>query len=375
MFHKRITAAVGTAALLGGLGVAALASAGAASASATYGPYTTSITNDPDSGNAGNWATDAFTRTSTLTDNGVVSGHESWTLVISDSGTFAATAGASNPNGVDPSDPIDATSGAFSGGGTFNFTTASGALPASPPSGPINGAPGTSTWYSRFFSSGVSNVSFDPWSWTYTDTLTCEKWVDSSSNGDGHGSADGGITGDGQCNLSLPNPGTQTATVGTPFSLQLKGATTGTSALSYTYTGLPADGLSGSTSGKISGTPVTTDAIIVTATVTDAAGDFCGGPPKILLAWTSEVPFNDDTSKGCSVTFEIDVVAAPTPTPTPTVTVTPPPASGGVPTGGVQTGGGLPQHSSPLLPLGFIGLGLIGTGGAMAARRRVRQGS
>jgi hypothetical protein len=131
-------------------------------------------------------------------------------------------------------------------------------------------------------------------------------------------------------------------------------------------------GLSIANDGKVSFTITDPDA------VADSETDSVGS--QTLSASDFDSKYHADetgvtVSKVCTAMVRVPWSVLAPPVPTPTVTVTPPPAGAGVPTGGVQTGGGLPQHSSPLLPLGFIGLGLIGTGGAMAARRRVRQGS
>lgn len=380
MFRKRFTAAAGAVALLGGLGVSALASAGAASAATGYGPYSTSITNRDDSGNnpnnGNNWAIDTFTRTTTLTDNGVDGSNktlEDWTLVIADAGSFVTDANASNPNGAQPSDFMDSTNGSFSGGMTIKFNTKAGVTPTGTPPSNIDGdAHSTSKWPDLFFGAGNWGNPSSVWGWTYNDSKTCEQWVDSSTNGAGGLPGDGGISGDGMCALSVGPVATQMATVGQPFSFQVPAAT-GSSAggIKFSFVGLNHDGLSGDASGKITGTPVTTDVLSVTATVTDAVGDNCPQAkepqPTVELAAFNTVVLDTDDNGSCSVTFDINVVA-PKPAPTPTPTVTPPPTTtnnSGVPSGGVQTGGGLPvQHSNDgwlfllIIPLAaFLGWG------------------
>ncbi|WP_051944221.1 alkaline phosphatase family protein [Streptacidiphilus rugosus] len=72
--------------------------------------------------------------------------------------------------------------------------------------------------------------------------------------------------------VSVANPGAQTATVGTPVSLQLTGTDSdSTQTLGWTAAGLPA-GLSVSPGGLISGTPTTAGTANVTVTATDATG-------------------------------------------------------------------------------------------------------
>jgi len=82
-----------------------------------------------------------------------------------------------------------------------------------------------------------------------------------------------GSTTGGANTVTVTNPGTQTATVGTATSLQLSGTDSASGqTLTYSATGLPA-GLSISSSGLISGKPTTsgTDSVIVTATDTTGA--------------------------------------------------------------------------------------------------------
>ncbi|WP_198045642.1 alkaline phosphatase family protein [Kitasatospora mediocidica] len=72
--------------------------------------------------------------------------------------------------------------------------------------------------------------------------------------------------------VTVGNPGTQNATVGSPTSLQLQGTDSGSGqTLGYTATGLPA-GLTISGSGLISGTPTTAGTSTVTVTATDTTG-------------------------------------------------------------------------------------------------------
>ncbi|MGF1427219.1 alkaline phosphatase family protein [Kitasatospora sp. LaBMicrA B282] len=72
--------------------------------------------------------------------------------------------------------------------------------------------------------------------------------------------------------VTVTNPGTQSATVGTAASLQLAATDSDpTQTLTYSATGLPA-GLSISDSGLVSGTPTTAGSSTVTVTATDATG-------------------------------------------------------------------------------------------------------
>jgi len=70
--------------------------------------------------------------------------------------------------------------------------------------------------------------------------------------------------------VTVTNPGSRTATVGTATSLQITASSSGGGALTYSATGLP-PGLSiNSSSGLISGTPTTTGTYTTTVTATDS---------------------------------------------------------------------------------------------------------
>ncbi|SES43643.1 Zn-dependent metalloprotease [Streptomyces sp. yr375] len=71
--------------------------------------------------------------------------------------------------------------------------------------------------------------------------------------------------------VTVTNPGSQTATVGTAVSLQLSASSTNSGTLTYAASGLPT-GLSISSTGLISGTPTTAGTYSTTVTVTDSTG-------------------------------------------------------------------------------------------------------
>ncbi|MFI0542490.1 M4 family metallopeptidase [Streptomyces sp. WSLK1-3] len=72
--------------------------------------------------------------------------------------------------------------------------------------------------------------------------------------------------------VTVTNPGSQSATVGTAVSLQVAASSTNGGSLTYTATGLPAGlSINGST-GLISGTPTTAGSSSTTVTVTDSTG-------------------------------------------------------------------------------------------------------
>ncbi|MFF4590200.1 M4 family metallopeptidase [Streptomyces sp. NPDC001388] len=71
--------------------------------------------------------------------------------------------------------------------------------------------------------------------------------------------------------VTVTNPGSQSATVGTAVSLQISASSTNSGTLTYAATGLPT-GLSISSTGLISGTPTTAGSYSTTVTVTDSTG-------------------------------------------------------------------------------------------------------
>jgi len=370
-----------------------LAAAGSASANPTVLTANTSLTNYPAWGNnsLGNdvWATDTLSRAATLTDNGTDSSDPTrtdYTLHVADTGTFVTPGDAGNPNGGQATDPTDATDGSVTGAIDESFAVDSSVTPST------SGVPATMNgsaisavffrWGGLFFPMGTKLFySAASYTDTYNDSKTCETWVFSSSNHQGTASGAGGISGDGTCTLSVTNPGTLTATPGKPFSKQIT-ASTGSSAggLTYAFTGLPKDGLSGSASGLISGTPASPAVITVTVTVKDAVGDNCPAntdPPPSPAPVGIAVPVAfvtspEDDNGSCSTTFKIDVGTTPAATTSPT-----PPSTTGTttPVGGVQTGGGQPASTSfPWLPAGAAGLMLLLSGAAYAPRRQRQRG-
>jgi hypothetical protein len=98
--------------------------------------------------------------------------------------------------------------------------------------------------------------------------------------------------------VTVTNPGSQAATVGTSASLQV-GATDSASGqtLAYTATGLPAGLSINSTTGLISGTPTTAGASSVTVTATDTTG----ATGSATFTWT--------VSTGTTGTGGIDISA------------------------------------------------------------------
>jgi hypothetical protein len=212
-----VTAAV----LLGGA-----ATAGPASAAGFTGPCspgigkhaaTTTLTNRPDSGGAGNiWAVDGpnsranptgkMTRTLVITQVSHTGPLWVWTANICDGGTFAAQVGELAPNqGPGHAGEIitHAVTGTINGGAAYSFTTDQ-PLNTSPNLGVAtseDGAPlpgsgeTTSLWFEQAFPAGTTFTGgITTWSWTYVGGVLGPQWRDGSDNGDGQVPAAGQIS-------------------------------------------------------------------------------------------------------------------------------------------------------------------------------------
>lgn len=150
----------------------------------------TNVTNRDDSGDNGDWAKDAFTRTLSVTRHaqapvancGATSGN-CWfyTATISDNGTFKTDDSAASPRaGVTINGTVVGT---FSGGEAVEFyaSTDTAVQPASSISGD---SPSTTDWVKQDFAAGThfsSVTTKDGWSWTYVAPNTCEQWVDAQT--------------------------------------------------------------------------------------------------------------------------------------------------------------------------------------------------
>lgn len=155
----------------------------------------TAVTNlhqRPDSGFGGNtWALDKITRTatvtlvgpdSTLTDCGAAAtACFTYTGHISDTGTAFADTGAVSPGSQ--AVPIKGSpTAAIAGSTDVNFHASSGTPDAALVPGGFTGPGGVSTtdWVEQFFPAGTTfgTPSLPDWSWTYTDAVNCQAWVD-----------------------------------------------------------------------------------------------------------------------------------------------------------------------------------------------------
>ena len=202
---------------------------------------TTHVTDDPDSGGAGNWSYDTFDRTFSVYANPggcalLPSGDVCYSATISDAGTFVTIPGAYQPNQGDPSAQTrskissPSVSGTFSGSSGYVFYAPGADLPAAAnvnltvkdnftvPSGEDT----TSHWYLQAFTvSGqpaVTGTESNDWTWTYK--TGCETWTDAWNNSDGQSAnlaADGNITG-AVCPVPAPTPTASTPLPPPPVS-------------------------------------------------------------------------------------------------------------------------------------------------------------
>lgn len=279
-----------------------------ASAAVTTASATTTITGRDDSGNNGNWAKDAMTRTVSATLVGLHAGPECDGLNVSGpntcyqftgsvedtNGTFATDVGAFTPNQSTPGTHIageGALDGTFFGGSAsgFTFYASSNALSTARVPGSVtgDGPVGTSEWISLLFpaDTGFAGDLLPGWSWSYTEPVFCGHWVDAFNNGDGNLAGDGNITGVSQCTISLTNPGNQATQVNTSVSLQIKASTTSADkTLHYSLTGQPAGATINAATGLITGKPtVVENTDVASVTVTDGVGS---APQTVTFGWS-----------------------------------------------------------------------------------------
>jgi hypothetical protein len=138
---------------------------------------------------------------------------------------------------------------------------------------------------------------------SYTTTVTVNDGSGASSvNFDWTISASGTGTGD---TVTVTNPGSQTGTVGTAASLQIKATDSASGqTLTYSATGLPAGLSISSSTGLISGTPTTAGSSSVTVTATDGTG----ASGKASFTWTisSSGSSPPPPTGACQVTYTPD---------------------------------------------------------------------
>ncbi len=120
-------------------------------------------------------------------------------------------------------------------------------------------------------------------------------WANDDNSGSGGCEVSHPIVTDptGTNTVTVTNPGSQTSTVGTAVSLQIKATDSSSSAtLTYSATGLPAGLSINSSSGLISGTPTTAATSSVTVTATDSTGS----TGSTSFTWT----VNSSSGGGCT---------------------------------------------------------------------------
>lgn len=198
---------------------AALLSGGAARASVTPflpGTATTTLTDRPDNGGGGTWATDDLTRTLVIRQTGP----GTYVALVTDQGQFRTIIQALTPNQGVPDAGLKirtVVTGNVTGWAEYSFTASEQpglslvpAMEYGPGGGP------TSLWYQLAFPAGTvfGGAGIGHWNWTYVTGCQVrlghrvislgrtEAWVDAWDNGDGQLPADGNITGAaGRCFL------------------------------------------------------------------------------------------------------------------------------------------------------------------------------
>jgi hypothetical protein len=221
---KRVLAGAGAAVLAAGIAAGAGASAADAGTGTTTVTATTVLHAYADSGYAKDWANESITRVATITLGLPVAAANcgvtattcySFTATISDTGTAYAITGATSPGAQ--AVPITGTPSAVISGGTdVTFDASSDAPNAALVPTAINGSNiSTADWVQLFFTGSTtgSPAVLSNWSWTYTDSTTCEYWVYAynviqADSGD--------ITGVNHCAAPQTGPDPVTATASSP---------------------------------------------------------------------------------------------------------------------------------------------------------------
>jgi hypothetical protein len=172
-------------------------------AAAPSGPVTangsTAVSGRADSGSNGNWAVDAFTRTTSVELKAAApvascgSGATSCYLyegTITDNGSFSTDANATSP-AQGQSKAINGTVvGSFNGGSAVEFYASSNDPESSRlPATTSGNGESTTNWVEQFFPAGTTfgaGPNLTNWSWTYSAPNTCETWVDALAGQSGN---------------------------------------------------------------------------------------------------------------------------------------------------------------------------------------------
>ncbi|MGW2620669.1 M4 family metallopeptidase [Streptomyces sp. NPDC001500] len=156
-------------------------------------------------------------------------------------------------------------------GVTYNSTTSDGVAVAG-----IGRAAALQIWYKALTTYMTSSTDYAG-ARTAALNAAAALYGSSSTQYAGVGNAFAGINVGGHITVpstgvTVTNPGSQTAKVGTAVSLQISASSTNSGSLTYAATGLPAGLSINSSTGLISGTPTTAGSSSTTVTVTDATG-------------------------------------------------------------------------------------------------------
>ncbi|MCQ9136376.1 M4 family metallopeptidase [Streptomyces hilarionis] len=177
-------------------------------------------------------------------------------------------------------------------GVTYNSTTSDGVAVAG-----IGRAAALQIWYKALTTYMTSSTNYAG-ARTAALNAAAALYGSSSTQYAGVGNAFAGINVGGHITVpstgvSVTNPGSQTAKVGTAVSLQISASSTNSGSLTYAATGLPAGLSINSSTGLISGTPTTAGSSSTTVTVTDATG----ATGTAAFTWTVST-----TGGGCTAT-------------------------------------------------------------------------
>lgn len=144
----------------------------------TLADVTQHIVADPDSGNAGNWALDTFSRRIQVWESTSTPG--TYCAQTTDNGTFTTISGANSPESGSPLAGV--VSGTFTGGITYVIT----GTPTTSPTLSDNSwdsSQAYSDWINQFFASGATHT-LPVWSWTFVSSLG-ESWTNANTGDSG----------------------------------------------------------------------------------------------------------------------------------------------------------------------------------------------
>ncbi|MFF8731816.1 M4 family metallopeptidase [Streptomyces sp. NPDC015171] len=177
-------------------------------------------------------------------------------------------------------------------GVTYNSTTSDGVAVTG-----IGRAAALQIWYKALTSYMTSSTNYAG-ARTAALNAAAALYGTNSAQYAGVGNAFAGINVGGHINppssgVTVTNPGSQSATVGTAVNLQIQASSTNSGALTYSASGLPAGLSINSSTGLISGTPTAAGSSSTTVTVTDSTG----ATGTATFSWTVST-----TGGGCSST-------------------------------------------------------------------------